>query len=325
MTVPTSPAQTAAISVGEVPPVELVNDGVWSVPLAIPPGRMPYTLSYALQGSDGIHLVDPGWDTDGNYERVMAFAAEVDRPLRSVIITHLHPDHMGLALRLRDRHGLPLVMHAAEQRATVAMAELYQSPERQRAEVVGWGTPPDRVDEVLSFAREIERVAVIADSLVEEGDAIPIEGREVRVLHTPGHTPGSMCLQDMNTGVVMTGDHVLPHVHPGVGLGGPTPSNPLQDYLHSLERIGQLDAREVLPGHGYRFTGLAERAAHIASHHRARTSQVERVLAEADSAATAWDVASRLTWSRGWDGLARHYIVAALRQTVMHMRLVRDG
>ncbi len=66
-----------------------------------------------------------------------------------------------------------------------------------------------------------------ADLLVEDGDVLPIAGREVRALWTPGHTAGHLCLVDEGDGLLFTGDHVLPRINPGIGLGGRTATNPL--------------------------------------------------------------------------------------------------
>src|SRR5690606_7051837 len=92
---------------------------------------------------------------------------------------------------------------------------------------------------------------------VRDGDLLDLPGRTVRVLHTPGHTPGSICLVDEEHGVLWTGDHVLPHIAAGIGLGTED-ADPVADALASLARIRDLGTQTV-PGHGYRFRGITER------------------------------------------------------------------
>jgi len=106
-------------------------------------------------------------------------------------------------------------------------------------------------------------------------------------------------------------------MHAGLGLGAPTDSNPLADYLSSLERVGVYPEHEVLPGHGYRFLGVASRAAASAEHHRRRSREVAAVLADAPESSN-WQIAARLTWTAGWQNLADFYLYSALAQTAMH-------
>jgi glyoxylase-like metal-dependent hydrolase (beta-lactamase superfamily II) len=117
---------------------------------------------------------------------------------------------------------------------------------------------------------------------------------------------------------------VLPTVFPGLGLGGATPSNPLADYLASIRRLGPWGGHEVLPGHGYRFTGLGERAAQCAQHQLKRARQVAEVLEEQGPHVSVWELASRLTWTAGWEGLHGFQLLSALSQTEMHRTFVRD-
>jgi|SRR6476660_571542 len=116
---------------------------------------------------------------------------------------------------------------------------------------------------------------------------------------TPGHTGGSICLADHEHNLLITGDHLLPHMYAGLGLGAPTLNNPIADYLDSLDVIDRGDHVEVLPGHGYRFTGLTERGADARSDHLTRNQEVSNVLA-ADPGATIWDIATQLSWTAGW-------------------------
>src|SRR6185312_13258335 len=107
------------------------------------------------------------------------------------------------------------------------------------------------------------------DVVLADGDLLDIPGRRIRALWTPGHTPGHLCLYAEEADLVFTGDHVLPTINSGLGLGGPTAANPIADYLAGLRRIGALDGR-ALPGHEDPFAGLADRTAALAEHHLRR-------------------------------------------------------
>ena len=78
---------------------------------------------------------------------------------------------------------------------------------------------PGQMDDVLRMAEP--------DRLINDGDPVPVPGRDVRAVWTPGHTPGHLCLHDAAAGVLLTGDHLLPRISPNIGvLGGIGPERP---------------------------------------------------------------------------------------------------
>jgi glyoxylase-like metal-dependent hydrolase (beta-lactamase superfamily II) len=322
---PTSPNQFSAATSGTLPALETVSDGVSVVALPLPPGNVPYTLSYLLADEhDGIHVIDPGPDWDENWGTLgaaLAARGKTVTDVASIIVTHLHPDHLGLAGRLRQVSGAPVIMH----RSDAAALETPGDPVRMRvSELSNWGVPADRRAELTALTLGPATVAeFLVDRTVEGGELLDIPGRSLRVIHTPGHTSGHICLREEEQKLIFTGDHVLPTVNPGIGLGGTTSENPIRDYLASLDAVAAFDDHEVLPGHGYRFTGLAERCTELADHHRRRTGEVAAVLARQPDA-TIWQIAERLTWSSGWQALRGFSLLSALSQTALHRELVRQ-
>lgn len=321
--VPTSAAQRQATENDVLPPPEQVHERVWAVATAMPGDehRLRYTLTYLLLDDDRrVHVVDPGWDTEENWATLRAAVDRVSPVgVGSIIATHLHPDHLGLAARLRAHTGAPVVLHEIEAAALSAMAAA--PPPRVDD---GWGVPADRQDEfaVLRLARDSFR-SIVPDLTVRgTGGTLDHPGLPIRWLHTPGHTLGHICLRLPGPRLLLTGDHVLPARYPGVGLGGRSASNPLADYFDSLDLVSAFDDHEVLPGHHYRFRGLAERVAVIVAHHRRRNAQVAAVL-RSEPRATVYRVAEELDWSAGWDRLRGFYLFSALAQTAMHVDLLR--
>ncbi|WP_424464422.1 MBL fold metallo-hydrolase [Pseudoclavibacter helvolus] len=330
----TSGAQESAWRAGLVAPLELVRDGIWTVGMPMPAGptpggRIPSTLtSIVADDAGGVHVIDPG---SGSDENLAALTAAVEATghgiaqVRSIVATHLHHDHLGLAERLRDATGAPVVLNRAEQDALHRLAGLRPDVEAERARLVGWGVPVERHPEVLALVgRSATPVSLRADVLVEDGQLIDIPGRRMRAVHTPGHTPGHLTIADEESGLAFTGDHVAPVLHPGLGLGGVDGNNPVLQYQRSLRRVIDLGMDEAVPGHGYRFVGLAERCAEHAQHHQRRTDEVARAL-EATPEASVFDIASRLTWSAGWEHLSGFTFRSALQQAAMHADAVRTG
>lgn len=334
---PTSTRPMDALARGELPPLERVRDDVWALAQPMPGGHLAYSFTYLLLGADGgVHVIDPGWDSDENWDRLVAALGEIV-PGRSgtgapgtgspgtgspgadavtgITGTHLHPDHVGMAARLRAASGAQLAMHAVERRALEQHDTRTLDPDEAVERLRAWGVPEERRDELIQHVDRSPAGLVLAvDRELADGDLLPIAGFRVSVMATPGHTAGHLCLRDDDRGLLFIGDHVLPTVFPGLGLGGATPSNPLADYLASVDALRPYGHYEAAPGHGYRFTGLGQRAAECADHQLKRAREVASVLDEP----TIWDIASRLTWTAGWDGLHGFQLLSALTQTAMH-------
>ena len=327
--VPVDDAERQAWEAGVLRESEHLGDGLWSIPVAIPEGTLPGTLAYALIGDDGAHLIDPGWDMPENLDRIeraLTAAGCTLSAVRTVIVTHHHPDHLGLAARLRTLTGARIVMSDAERRILSAVTDpAARDPEAYRATLVRWGVPEERHDElVASFARPSLTGDVEPDLRVADGDVLDVAGRWLEVIATPGHTGGHICLADRDARLLFTGDHVLPRIYSGVGIGVLEETEPMGDLLASLDRLAAFDEYTVLPGHEFRFTGLGARRARIAAHHLRRTGEVAALVEELGDR-SVWTYASRLTWTSGWHGLDGFWLHSALRQTEMHLGLVRSG
>ncbi|WP_104167860.1 MBL fold metallo-hydrolase [Arthrobacter sp. SX1312] len=324
----TSTQQVEALARGELPPLEQVRDDVWCLAQPMPGGHLAYSLTYLLRGADaGVHVVDPGWDSDANWDRLTAALAAVapDGAVTGITGTHLHPDHVGMAARLRRASGAPLAMHGVERAALERHHTRLLDPDEVTARLDGWDVPRERRDELARFVdRSPAGLGPAVDRTLTDGDVLPVPGFRTVVMGTPGHTGGHICLRDDDRGLLYTGDHVLPTVFAGVGLGGATPSNPVADYVASIDSVRRYGHYEALPGHGHRFTGLGERAEESADHQLKRAREVEVVL-ETLGEPTVWDLASRLTWTAGWEGLQGFQLLSALSQTEMHRDFVRAG
>jgi len=316
----------AAIQGGVPDPVEIVP-GVWTLPTEFPTDGQPlrYTLSYVLLDSaGGVHLIDPGVDTDANWQRLDELLSALGRTvadIRTIIVTHLHFDHLGMGARVRAASGAEVVLHRLEQ---AAIDGEFGGADHDRFD--RWGVPHSRRDELARVTEErFSKAQITADRLVEGGSELMLGDIRLEVIWTPGHTYGSICLRDPARKLIFTGDHVLPLLNPGLGLGGPTPSNPISDYLDALDRVAAFDDHQVCPGHGFRFYGLRARCEKLGRHHARRTAEVAGVLDTLDRP-SVWQVASQLYWSLGWENLSHYLLDSALAQVEMHIsRLGRDA
>lgn len=319
---PTSEGQFEAWSGGAVPAPERVRPDLWSLPSPMPDFRMRYALIWANVDPGGaVHLVDAGLDSAANRDLLAAQLEQIAGPgarVATVAITHLHRDHVGMSDWLRETYGATVVMGAGERTQTPGWVD----PDVLAATLERWQVPDGERARFTIMVRLAEHQPVV-DRFVRDGDVVATAGRTLRVVETPGHTGGHVVYVDDERRQVHTGDHVLPNAYPGIALGAPTPTNPLEDYLMSCRAMEAFSGHEALPGHGYRFTGLAERARASAGHQLRRVGQVAEVLRTAPSA-TVWETAGRLTWGTPLNGLAVPLQFSALIQTEVLMTYVRD-
>jgi len=334
-------AQRQAWRDGRLPPAEQIAAGVWSLPVTIPDSPLRYTLCYLLHGDSALTVVDPGWDDERTWQdltRGLKEAGTSPEAVTGIVVTHIHPDHHGLSARLREVSGAPIAMHEAEVAALpsrIAAAVIAGGPigrgpfDGGPSGDLAWlqraGVPAGVGRELTADAEEAAGFLALPepDRLLRHGAALDLPGREIRVVWTPGHTPGHICLYDADHNLLLTGDHLLPRITPNIGLSPFGPASPLRGYLESLTGLDAYDSAEALPAHEYRFRGIAARAAALAAHHAERADEVVAVVT-ALPGATAWQVTERLTWSRGWAQITGFMRRAALAETAAHVAYLRE-
>ncbi|WP_456599404.1 MBL fold metallo-hydrolase [Blastococcus sp. SYSU DS0616] len=325
----TGTAQRSAWDDRAMPPVERLRGDLWSVPVPIPHNPLRYVNVYvlALDGG-GLGLVDTGWESEAGWSALTEGLASLGgsiEDVRGVLVTHLHFDHLGLAARVRQASGAWIAMHPADadavRRLTATDAQAAVDDEVEF--LVRLGAPRDEAVGDVGGAENLSgftRMAV-PDRLLEDGDRAAFPGWSLRAVHTPGHTPGHLCFAEERTGLFFSGDHVLPRISPNISSTRGGSPDPLRDYLGSLAAVRELDPSEVLPGHEWRFRGLADRADALTDHHERRLTELLTAIAE-HPGATPWDLAAHLTWSRPWDQYARRMRIFAVTETDAHLRLL---
>ncbi|WP_344488546.1 MBL fold metallo-hydrolase [Nonomuraea monospora] len=323
---PANPAQREAWVGGAYPDVERVRPGLWSVPVPIPINPLRYVLVYVLELPGGVVIIDAGWNTDEAYDALVAglgVAGYAITDVKGVLVTHIHPDHYGLAGRIRESSGAWIALHPADARL---VRERYDDEvidslvQRERDLLRRCGVPDLSLDELAGASMRIRHMVSMAkpDRLVEDGDDLDLPGWDLRAIWTPGHSPGHLCFVSPERKVLFSGDHVLAKITPMVAVHPQSPPNPLADYLDSLDAVRKLEVEEVLPAHEYRFLELTERVDSVMAHHDERLAEIEQVVAAAGGV-TCWDVATRLTWSRPWETIPSFMRRSANNETLAHL------
>lgn len=301
---------------------------------------LPYVLPYMLKSGGDTVLVDCGWNTDSAYQALeegMKEHGSHPGEISQLVITHIHPDHYGMAGRLKRLADCEVIVH--EKDAEI-IHDRYFAPKGLTDEMSTFmstnGVPdlsaPDMAKGSMNM---LDRVAPVPpDTEVKGGEVIKVGDFDFELIWTPGHSPGHICLYEPNRKILLTGDHILPTITPNVSIHAQTSGSPLGDYMRSLRKLIDLDVEHVLPAHEFHITDLKKRIIEIEEHHDIRLDEMYNCVDSGGS--TAWDVAGRVKWATGkLEDFEPFMQRAAVGETIAHLeylfesgrlsKVMRDG
>ena len=212
-------------------------------------GRKPFGIPapnvYLIQGTDASMFIDSGWDNEDDHAARMAYLKDIGGPpLTGLLITHRHGDHGGGALRIHQDTGAPTSAHRLDQ--TAIEAERFGG-------------------------------AATLDSVLDGGESFDLGGLTLQVVHTPGHTVGSLTVLIPERNVMLSADTVL-----GMTTTVVRPSEgDLGKYVESLQMLRALKPGVIYPGHGEPLTDPDNRIRQLIDHRIHREEQVLAELAKA--------------------------------------------
>lgn len=290
------------------------------------PFRLDHVNVYLVEGGEGWTAVDAGVDTPearALWEGVLA-GLMAAKPLRRLVVTHYHPDHVGAAAWLCARTGAELVMGETEY-LTARVHRLAGADDLagERSFYAAHGLAPAALDgmgERLARYRKVVPDLPRRYAPLRAGDRLDLGPFAAEVLLLPGHSPAQALLHVAAHDLLFAADHVLAQISPNVSAAEDRPDDdPLGRYLASLEELPRRvpDRTLVLPGHRLPFFGLHRRCAELVRHHAARCADIA-TFCDPAAPPTAAEIVPRLFTME----LDAHQFWFAFSETLAHLSMM---
>jgi glyoxylase-like metal-dependent hydrolase (beta-lactamase superfamily II) len=286
---------------------------------------------YLIEGTRGNLLIDTGFDTPeafGALRDALKFSGFGFKDITVIAATHVHPDHYGLVDKLKQMSGAKVALSDIESKFIDSRYGKTDALIKQVKQLlVSNGVPEADLTELAEASMAVKQfVGVVKpDIILKDGDKITVASSEFKVVLTPGHSPGHICLYEPKRKLFFSGDHILPDIFPHVGFHPQSGDNPLGDFFKSLETLSKLEVNFIFPGHGSVFSGFKLRLGELHYYHEQRQRAIMRII-ENDTK-SAYQIATEIPWMPGGEAVPFNKLSAfdkrlAVMETLAHLKLL---
>jgi glyoxylase-like metal-dependent hydrolase (beta-lactamase superfamily II) len=301
--------------------------------------RLPMQLNHInlwlLEDGDGWTIVDTGIKDEPTKEAWdKLFAGPMQgRPIKRVIVTHLHPDHVGLAGWLVRKFDVQLWMTRTDYLTcrTLVADTGQEAPQEGVKFYRAAGFPEDQLEMYKTrfggFGRGVYRLPN-GFRRMQEGDLIPIGNRVWEIVVGRGHAPEHACLWCREENIFISGDQLLPRISSNVSLFPTEPqANPLQDWLDSCSKLKTLLQKDilVLPSHNEPFRGAPLRLQELIDGHEEGMDKVRELCAEPKRAVDVFPALFRAKITSGNFGMATGESLAHLNCMIARGQIAKEA
>lgn len=305
-----------------------VADGVLWTRLKIPI-QLDHINIYLIEDIEGWFIIDTGPQSTENQEIWKTILANLPGipKVTGILVTHSHPDHIGLAGWLQEYCAAPLYISEKEMRQAVneqnyRRAKDYEDLNQFYQQLDASPTDMEALKEGLSFFDRLYGPLPSEVTLVKSGDTIQIGDTDWHIWSGSGHSIEHLCLQRASGDVLISGDQIIAHITPYVGISHISQeSDPLAGWLYSLNDMLEWISPKalVLPAHNKPLYHGEQRVQQVIAHH-------EHSLAKLLESLTQWHTVNSLSTVLGWKNKRGFARCLALEETFAHATfLVNSG
>jgi glyoxylase-like metal-dependent hydrolase (beta-lactamase superfamily II) len=277
--------------------VREISANIYEIEIPILNASLESINSYVIKSAERNLIIDTGLNQEECMGAMQAGLRELGVDIRKtdIFITHVHPDHFGLASNLASN---TTTVYFNQPEADWVKSGIPWDDFADFARLNGF--PEDELRLILRSSRDFESTLKwnLGFHIVKEDDTISIGNYIFRCVETPGHSKGHMCLYESEKKIFVAGDHILGNITPGIQLWSDE-WDPLKAYLASLDKVYRLDIELVLPGHRDIFRNCKERIQELKHHHQARNDEIVSILRKGEK--NAFQVGSQMDWDVSYD------------------------
>ncbi|MBN1191383.1 MAG: MBL fold metallo-hydrolase [Dehalococcoidales bacterium] len=316
--------------------------GIYQLVLPLP-GFNPDTMNmYLLRDKDGYTIIDTGWDTQVLVRSVHDQLSEFDMSfsdIKRILITHCHRDHLGMIGRYKKENNACIYLHQNEielMKIRFSQGDKYWPMTEAFLQTNGMPS-----SELTPTGLQLPAVFYLPDPdiVLHGGEVISVGDYRLKVINTPGHTPGHCSYYEQEKKLLFSGDVLLPTIDTNAALHVQHIQNPIRQYLDSILALKEIEVDLVLPGHEDVFSGHCQRIDAIVQHNIKKSQDVFKLFRDS-TPKTSYEISKLIAlsadkktdnWIRlsGWD---KRF---AVLQTTAHLdelayagrltKSVRDG
>lgn len=303
-----------------------VMKGIYRIEVPTP-FKVGSVNTYLIQG-ETISLIDTGPQTQNAIDTLRRKLEEIGYQIKDideVIITHGHLDHYGMSNLIEEESGASVYMHKEDASIVSALhsknIEVFSSLKRSMSLS---GVPEGIISRIMALFKSHENFGKLAKKInyVNEGEVLDFGEYMLKVIHSPGHSPGSICLLEEGRRILFSGDTLIEDISPNpiynfLDKEKQLGSRGLIKYLQSIDKIKKYDVKLVLPGHRNIIKDYKKRINDIIKHHEEKKLSILSKLSREPK--TAFEI-SRIVY----EDLSLSELFLGIAEVVGHLEILEQ-